>query len=62
MLINANIMDECTMALGRRKLVQQQDLFITAVDLPRSDGHVLYAKLNRLVEKAGFVDRRWNKE
>ena len=26
------------MALGRRKSVQQQDQFINAVDLPRSDG------------------------
>jgi transposase len=42
------------MALGRRKSVQQQDLFITAVDLPRSDGHVFYAKLNQLLEEAGF--------
>jgi transposase len=42
------------MALGRRKSVQQQDLFITAVDLPRSDGHVVYAKLNQLLAEAGF--------
>lgn len=47
-------MEECTMALGRRKSVQQQDLFVTAEDLPRSDGHVFYAKLNRLLEEAGF--------
>ncbi len=42
------------MALGRRKSVQQQDLFITAVDLPRSDGPAFYAKLNQLLEEAGF--------
>jgi len=54
MSINAIAMEERTMALGRRKSVQQQDLFITAVDLPRSDGHVFYAKLNRLLEEADF--------
>jgi hypothetical protein len=54
MSINAISMEECTMALGRRKVVQQQDLFITFVDLPRSDGHVFYAKLNQLLEEAGF--------
>jgi hypothetical protein len=54
MSINAIAMKECTMALSRRKVVQQQDLFITAVDLPRSDGHVFYAKLNQLLEEAGF--------
>ncbi|AMV35323.1 Transposase DDE domain protein [Pirellula sp. SH-Sr6A] len=42
------------MALGRRKSVQQQDLFITAEDLPRSVGHVFYTKLNRLLDEAGF--------
>lgn len=41
------------MALGRRKPVQQ-DLFILAEDLPRSDGHAFYAKLNRLLDEAGF--------
>jgi transposase len=55
MSINAIAMEECKMALGRRKTVQQQDLFITAVDLPRSDGHVFYAKLNQLLE----VSNRW---
>jgi transposase len=54
MSINAIAMEESKMALGRRKSVQQQDLFITAVDLPRSDGHVFYAKLNQLLEEAGF--------
>jgi transposase len=54
MSIIAIDMEECTMALGRRKSVQQQDLFITAEDLPRSDGHVFYTKLNRLLEEAGF--------
>lgn len=42
------------MAHGRRKPVQQQDLFITALDLPLSDGHGFYAKLNQLLEGAGF--------
>jgi len=47
-------MEDSKMALGRRKPVKQQDLFITAVDLPRSDGHVFFAKLNQLLEGAGF--------
>ena len=42
------------MALGRRKTDRQQELFIAAVDLPRSDGHVFYAKLNRLLAEFGF--------
>jgi transposase len=42
------------MANGRHTSVQQQDLFITAVDLPHSDGHAVYAKLNYLLEEAGF--------
>lgn len=46
--------EERTMDFGRQKSVQQQDLFITGQDLPRSDGHVFYAKLNRLLDEAGF--------
>ena len=42
------------MALRRRKVAQQQDLFLSSVDLPRSDGHMFYAKLNRLLAEAGF--------
>ena len=47
-------MEECTMALGRRKSVQQQDLFVLAEDMPRSDGHIFYRSLNRLLEQADF--------
>ncbi|AMV35407.1 hypothetical protein VN12_25175 [Pirellula sp. SH-Sr6A] len=42
------------MAFGPRKSVQQQDLFIAGQDLGRSDGRVFYAKLNRLLDEAGF--------
>ena len=42
------------MALGRRKTDRQQELFIAAVDLPRSDGHVFYAKLNRRLADSDF--------
>ncbi len=42
------------MALGRRSVVQQKDLFILAEDRPRSDGHIFHTKLNRLLEQAGF--------
>jgi transposase len=54
MSITATAMEESTMALGRRKSVQQQDLFITNVDLPCFNGHAFYAKLNQLREEAGF--------
>jgi transposase len=47
-------MEECTMALGRRSVVQQKDLFVLAEDMPRSDGHIFYTRLNRLLEQAGF--------
>ena len=50
----ANAMEEFTMALGRRKSVQQQDLFVLAEDMPRSDGHIFYRSLNRLLEQADF--------
>ena len=42
------------MALGRRKEVQQQDLFITADSLPKSNGHIFYKKLNELLASHGF--------
>lgn len=42
------------MAIGRRESVQQQDLFVTAEDRPRADEQVFYAKLDRLLEVAGF--------
>ncbi len=42
------------MALGKRLVVRQEDLFVTADRLPRSPGHVFYQKLNRLLAEAGF--------
>ena len=45
------------MALGRRETERQEDLFLTADQLPRSPGHVFYQKLNRLLAEAGFD--RW---
>lgn len=42
------------MALGRRQVEQQQEFWIAADNLPRSDGHVFYRKLNTLLHKAGF--------
>lgn len=42
------------MALGRRKELQQGELFIAAHNLPSSDGHVFYSKLNGLLAEAGF--------
>lgn len=41
------------MAMGKRKR-RQESLFISAADLPKSDGHPFYKKLNELLAEAGF--------
>ena len=45
------------MAMGKREVEQQQDLFVTHDKLPRSPGHVFYHKLNRLLSEGDFD--RW---
>jgi transposase len=45
------------MAMGKRAVEQQQDLFITHDKLPRSPGHVFYRKLNQVLAEGGFD--RW---
>ncbi len=45
------------MAMGRRKTEQQQPLFVTADNLPRSQGHPFYKALNELLADARFD--RW---
>jgi transposase len=45
------------MAMGRRKTDRQDGLFITADNLPKSQGHPFYQALNRLLAEAGFD--RW---
>jgi transposase len=42
------------MALGRRSTEQQPSFWIAADELPRSEGHVFYRKLNHLLREAGF--------
>src|SRR5438876_11507401 len=42
------------MALGRRKQSRQEDFWIPVTELPRSEGHVFYHQLNRLLREAGF--------
>jgi transposase len=42
------------MALGRRKKEQQEAFWISAGDLPRSEGHVFYLKLNEVLGEARF--------
>lgn len=42
------------MAWGRRKKERQQEMWVETAALPRSDGHVFYCKLNRLLAAAGF--------
>jgi len=48
------------MAMGKREAEQQQNLFVTHDQLPRSPGHVFYRKLNRLLAEGGFD--RWIEE
>ncbi len=43
------------MALGRRKR-EQQNQWVATCDLPQSPGNPFYAKLNRLLDEAGFDD------
>jgi len=45
------------MAMGRRKEARQETLFVTAEQLPRSQGHPFYKALNRLLAEADFD--RW---
>ena len=40
--------------MGHRKQQRQDDFWIAVHDLPRSEGHVFYRKLNRLLREAGF--------
>jgi transposase len=42
------------MAMGRRNVEQQGELWIARTELPRSPGHVFYVKLNELLAEAGF--------
>ena len=42
------------MALGRRSGERQEDLFVPYDQLPRSEGHVFYRKLNELLAAAEF--------
>jgi len=42
------------MALGRRSREQQPSFWIAVDELPRSEGHVFYRKLNQLLREAGF--------
>ena len=45
------------MAMGRRKTERQESLFVTADNLPRSQGHPFYKALNALLAEANFD--RW---
>lgn len=42
------------MAMGRRGVEDQGELFVLAGELPRSAGHAFYEKLNRLLADSGF--------
>ena len=42
------------MAMGKRKREEQQPVFISHEDLPRSQGHPFYVRLNDLLTCHGF--------
>lgn len=42
------------MAIGRRKSERQRDFWVAEEDLPKSEGHAFYRKLNELLRVAGF--------
>jgi hypothetical protein len=41
------------MALGKRR-DEQQEMWVATTSLPKSEGHVFYRKLNRVLAEAGF--------
>ena len=41
------------MALGKRS-DEQQEMWVATTSLPKSEGHVFYRKLNRLLAEADF--------
>ena len=45
------------MAMGRRKVERQEELFVAPAELAKSPGHPFYRKLNELLAKAVFD--RW---
>jgi hypothetical protein len=47
------------MALGKRKH-EQQEAWVASTDLPRSQGHPFYRRLNELLAEAGF-DACWSR-
>ena len=38
----------------RRRRDQQEELFVTAEQLPKSEGHAFYTRLNKLLDESGF--------
>jgi transposase len=42
------------MALGSNPEIREQDLWLTASDLPRSPGHPFYERVQEILQKAGF--------
>ena len=42
------------MALGKRGADQQQEFWVSTVELPKAPGHPFYMKLNELLGEAGF--------
>jgi transposase len=42
------------MALGHRRQEQQEEMWIATAELPRSEGHVFYRRLNKLLAEGGF--------
>jgi transposase len=51
------VCEDGAMAMGRRKVERQEELFVATAELARSPGHPFYRKLNELLAEAGFD--RW---
>ena len=49
----AETQEATTMALGKRS-DEQQEMWVATTSLPKSEGHVFYRKLNRLLAEADF--------
>ena len=44
----------CDMAMGKRAARQASPMWVDTADLPTSDGHPFFERLNRVLEDCGF--------
>jgi transposase len=48
------VMEDSTMAMGKRERQRQEELWIAATEMPAPPGHPFYRKLNHLLAEHGF--------